>query len=313
MRQGRGNHRFASGVGAVVLLASVCALAHGYVPPKTDWLNIKKFVAATPDRPDRDSFVMSGSFNMAPISVVPWTSDVTLHIENWSVTVPAAAWVRQGESNKYKAKQGQFRGEITYWVGASSRCTFKFAASKQDLQSQIPSFPEVPVRLQIGATFDVSALAMMEELRRGVKMVELGPPPHYVIDKIQARLNQKKPNSDGAVIQGRICITEGVFNPDTDVIILTVGTYVATIPAGSIQMPTRGNTIKYKATLPDNSRLSLLLNTDSGRIVFWVNRADLSALASPSVVILEILGVDNAYWQHSIWFKENHKGTVLSY
>lgn len=285
--------------------------------PAAMWLRVDKLQGTAGVAPGADLFTMAGSFNLAPAALDP-RSDVTLSIDNWSCVFPAAAWKQSGKSNKFSAKAGKVSGSIFYWVGGSSKCTFIFTGKKQDLADNCPSFPNLPVRLVIGAVFDQSVTVALTDHANAFKLVTVGPSPQFLVDQVALKLNTRTVDMDRATVKGKIAISdEDEFDPETTgTISMLVGPIYVEIAPGSLVFSASG-TASCTGNLPDGGAYKFSIQDGSKpnkRFMLTLTNVDLSALTNPTQVGLDLSdGIYKATSLGIITMKHNGSATLFTY
>jgi hypothetical protein len=302
----------------VLVLAGVTATARADgelfvpIPLEDEWLSIDK-ASATINLAQigKDTFFISGSFNLPPASLDPATSDVTLSVDQLSITIPAASWTTKGAGRLYKAKQDGVSVQIVYWVKGSSRCNYKFTGSRQDVKSNVPNFPDLPVRLIIGAGFDETITATMNGTSAtSAKMYSLNPQPIFVVDKIGISRNLKKVDKDSFSITGRGYVDSG-FDTSTNGVYMQVGPFSYTIAVGDLVQT--GTKLSYKGTLPSGGTVTLTANMETGKITITGTKVDLSAMTNPLPVRFVLTFLPDGMWGYNLTLQSNKTGTAYKY
>jgi hypothetical protein len=315
-------HRFSVGLMAAVLLLIVAFASYapaGSTQPfsvRPTWLNISTFnFHANTRMNSKDSFVLKGSFNAVPQSIDPTIDDVTLTIGERPFSYTHDLWKQVGKSNKYMAKIDGVSAQIEYWVGSSSRCSFTFIGSRQDLPSYIISPDETRIELQIGVAFDETVGTEMIVHNVGpvynVRMdsyLELAGPT-FALDSLRIARNTRKTGHDSMTMKAR-CWDEG-FDPSANDIYVGLGSFQATIPAGT--MTVAKGTARGKLSFVTGGKVSISINLNTGKATLVFTNVDLSSLQNPDDLFVQVIGTAPASWNFHLTFKENKNHTSFAY
>jgi len=265
-----------------------------------------------PKKIGNDNFVMKGSFNLEPGTLDPATSDVTLRVDEWELTIPGADWHKKGKTNKYMAKASNVTAQIEYWVKGSSRCKFAFIGVKQDLQSSSPNYPNLEVELQVGTVFDESLTAVMVDRGTAFKMGPDAVESTFIVKSLHVVKNKKSAGHDSFVLVTRV-IVEEEFDPATNDVDIEVGNYLVHVPAGTLVIPTDAKGFSYRATLPDGGKLRLSVIFETGKMTVGVTNVDLGVFGSPTTVRFRMSAIPEANWARQLWLVTNPGQTSYKY
>ena len=304
----------------MLLLVSIIAFASAsaYAEADATWLQIDKFKVSMPASVGHDQFVLEGQFNM-PLTLdstgealVIESTDVTLNIDSsWSEVFPADSWRRVGASRQFVARQDHVLAMVTFFVKGSSKCLFKFIGSQQSLNGNIPGMPSVPVELQIGTLFDETVTAEMKGQHRLFKLDSVGPEPQFFIRSLLIERDANSVGGDRMAFTG-VLFVDGGFNPASDDVTLTVGTYELVLPAGTLKSNGR-NMSKHLGKTPGDGTLFARFDSKTGQLVVMAGKLDLSAVTRDVEVGLTVSGHDGAAWAYTLTAAENGPQTVLKY
>jgi len=277
------------------------------------WLDLDIFQGRIdPKHEFNDSFVMKGSFNLEPGLIDPATSDVTINAENWQLALPAVQFQKKGNTNKYMAKGPGFTAQIEYWVKGSSRCKFTLICVKQDLQGARLHYPNITVELKIGATFDESFTAIMEDHGTAFKMGPDAEGSLFKVKSLHLVKNRKVVGRDSFVLKARI-VTDGEFDPSTNDVMLWIAGQSVTIPAGSITIPPDATKMTYNGTLAGGEKVRVSVNFNTGMMTMGATNVDLDSLTNPTTMAFTITGIPGALWAPRMWLVENPGHTSYKY
>lgn len=308
-------------VARIALLAMILSAASGIafcddesafmlIPgPGHDWLVVEKLQARDGRGLGEDSGLIQGFFNLPPAILSPDVADVTISVDEWSLTIPAAAWKKVGRGTSYMARSSEYMAKIDYWVRGSSLCKFRFSLRKQHLKDNAPNFPVLPLRLQITPAFDETLQVLMQDLRNGAKMSEwpdLFASPRSCI----VTLHPTRTGFDGFKLSGWIVAED--FDPAVNGIEMLVGPYHVVIPPGALVVR-NPNVITYQQNLAGGERLSLLIQPKKSFFTLQVRKADLTGLTNPMPLYILLQGVPGGEWMFELNLSENRPGTVLKY
>jgi len=275
----------------------------------TNWLQIDRFRMGLPLATGHDSFALRGSCNTwLDAGTLP--KAVTLRIGNWSVAIPASAWKEVGTFNVYTCAQDGILGKMTYSVNGTTKCLFQFSASKQTIQGNLPDFPDVPVRLQVGDGFDETLTIRMTVTNHLAGMSSIGSLPLFCVQKLTMARNLKQPNSDALSLSAKLLLSEP-FNPALDGITMNIGPCSIPVPAGTLQV-VRSGVLRY-STPTAKGRLTVVFNVKAGALNVLANGIDLSTLTPDTHVSLAIDNHSGADWNFALFMAVNKAGTVYRY
>ena len=184
---------------AVVTVLAVCgmaiAAAPAYAMAKPTWVRVDKLTISTPAADGHDSFVVQGSFALPPMTIE--ATDVTLNIDGFSAEMPAAQWKRAGTTNSFTGRNNGVTGQLTFWVGGSSKCLYKFTGSLQTIKGSLTGYPNLPVTLSVGAIFSETVTAVVatnpaETLYKLSTLRASGGGSLFLVDKVAMTRNLKE-------------------------------------------------------------------------------------------------------------------------
>lgn len=274
-------HRKTNVAAVLCLLAFVvvCAPAQAFGQATDKWVGIDKFngVVAN-ERGGNDSFAIQGKFNLPSPQATIESTDFTLSIDStWTHTFLASAWKRNGHSNSFSAKDADVTASVTYWVGGSSKCTFKVNARHQSLVRDFPDPEGFVVTVAMGTQFEESTAIEVGVRGKTAHMTAVGPGDIFVIDKLQMRRNPKGGGHDSMVFEGRMC-TEGDLDAEATNVQADFGPFHIEFPLQD--MTVSGNYHRYKGTLATGEKLSVTVNDVTGKMVIVASHLDFSTLTS---------------------------------
>ncbi len=271
------------------------------------WFTIDKFQGSLSPVPDRDTFLLQGSMNIDP-SLLGGPMDVTLTLDQWSVTLPAAGWTKVGTTEHYKTTVGNVRGDITYAVNGSSRCKYKFTGTRQDLQNNVTNYPYVPVEIAVGMVLDEAIVAEVRLNGRGYKMIAAGPDPAMMIDAVQFNVNLGRVDRDRVLLVGRIW-SDAEFDPSTDSISGDIGPVHFEIPPGTLVL--RDGPSVNRVPLGGGTVLTLKVAPNTAKFSIMITNVDASTVTPDTVVTLVFAG--DAAWSFALTLQQNRPGTMLKW
>lgn len=327
---------------AVILAAflTLCAAGPAYAADDsvTQFLTVDKLRLAQGRGEGRDSFSVSGTFNMQVESTDNnlTARNVTLSIGDWSADFPAESWKRAGKSHRFTIRQGNVVGQVVYWVGNSSKCTFKFTGVKQSLSlglwegdegegdyEEIAGFEdegegeeeetyEVSVNLQVGDSF--SSGMLLEMRRSGLtlnKLDVMDPMPCLILKSINITRNLKTANRDNMTFSGVVLLNEESFDSSVDSVTVDVGPFHFVVPAGSLTI-SGGRYFKYRGTPDGGGKAALSVDGKNGRFTIVASKLNLEGLTADTQVHM-LFGNVVAEWQYGITMQVNKKQTLFRY
>jgi len=308
------------GLAAVVFAAlAIVVFAAGESqarPLYTQWLGIDSLTMkiGQPLPEGKESFTMTGTFNVEPNSIESTSADLTLSVGTWSVNFGPSSWTCKGHSKTCKAKSidGSVTASIQYWINGTSKCKYTFTAKKQDLRSHLDygggDYVEIPVELQIGTGFDETVIAQCNVKGSTVRCAWLGPMPHFILDKLQV-VTSKAASRDTIVVRARSNID---FDPSLNGYEINVcGETVQIFPDDPWTL--HGRIASIRKTFDGTKKLAYTINIETGKFTFTLSKLDLTTVDNPLILTFTLTGPGAASWPCEVRVSTNKKGTVYSY
>ena len=299
---------------SVLLLLVVAAPSVQASAVRQNWININTFNFVVHKASGHDTFLLKGSFNLAPNSIDS-TSEVILTIGTGVFDYTSGTLAPVGKSGKYKGSIGNVAAEIDYWVGGTSRCNFTFVGSKQDLPSIIGP-DATSIELQVGDDFDESAEVDIyarfnsSTVTGKMRYFQLDGNATFVVDSLRVIRNLHKSSADSATLVGHMW--DQSFDSAADDVTIIIGTFQATMPAGSLSGTAATKTRRYRGALPGGGNIAVT-GDQNGKFTMVVTGVDLSSITNPAEVVLRLTGGITQTWAYDLTLKVNTGQTLYTY
>ncbi len=276
-----------------------------------DFLTLKSLKVALNAREiGADSMSAVGTFSRPkPAGFDPRSQVYDLQLGGGASIALAGPWKKVGRLEKYVQRTENLSGVFSYFLGGSSKSTFKIAAKNTDFTSVANSQNSLPVTLASAGWSDTVNVTL-NQLGQSLRFGSTTPAADFFIDTLSVRRNPKKAEADALTFVGRL-LGPATYSPQTDTLQLNLGTFAVEIPPATLL----GNR-KLKTTIPRGSgRIVVTYDPERHTLLCAATKQDFSGFsdAIPVLVTVAVTGTHNTTLGHVIDLRSTGNGKVLSY